>query len=62
MKNHPCTCKYCGTAFTIRCKPEDFQYYMKTCCKACWDNDEPGMARFDRMSSMMGDRWAIEHA
>lgn len=60
MATHKLTCKYCGAAITIRCTPEDLRFYMRA-CRACIDNDEPGMARFDRMAAMMGARWAMDH-
>ena len=60
LKNHDITCKYCGATFTVRCNPIDLKFYAR-CCKPCWDNDEPGMARFDRMAAMMGSTWALEH-
>jgi hypothetical protein len=54
------TCKYCGTTWTLRAPTEDLDLYLNY-CKACWENDEPGMARFNRMAEMFGPAWALEH-
>ena len=42
-------------------KPDDLRYYLN-CCASCYANDEPGMARFERMRDMMGAAFALEHA
>ena len=55
------TCKYCEATWTIRAALEDLNLYM-SCCKTCWDNDEPGMARYNRMAERMGTTFAIEHS
>ena len=60
MNTHELTCKYCGDTFTVRCAPDELQFYAR-CCKPCWEDDRPGMARFERMADMMGERWAIDH-
>lgn len=60
MKTHSLTCKYCKATFNVRCAPEDLELYLR-CCRACWENDEPGMARFDSMAERMGATWALEH-
>ena len=57
---HNVTCKYCGAAFVIRCKPEDLRWYLKACA-SCVENDAPGMARFDKMAERMGTTWALNH-
>jgi hypothetical protein len=54
-------CKYCGATWILTGKLEDLRWYL-SCCKPCWDNDEPGMARFNRMAEMMGTTWALHHA
>ena len=56
------TCKYCGTQFEVKARDAETLSLYVRCCKACWDNDEPGMARFERAAAMMGTAWAIEHA
>lgn len=55
------TCKYCGAHFVVRAAAEDLRWYLN-CCAACYANDEPGMARYERMADMMGTSWAIEHS
>ena len=57
---HTLACKYCGAAFYVRCKPDEVRFYLR-CCAPCWENDEPGMARFDKMAERMGTTWALNH-
>ena len=54
------TCKYCSGTFDVRCHADELPDYLR-CCNTCWENDEPDMARFDRMASQMGATWALEH-
>lgn len=60
MKRHQLSCKYCGANIVIRCAPEELRYYLR-CCPTCWENDEPGMARFNRMAERMSPEWAMAH-
>ena len=55
------TCKYCHAQWTIRDRVEDLQWYVN-CCKSCWQDDAPGMARYERMAAMMGTTFAIDHS
>jgi hypothetical protein len=53
-------CKYCGKRWTLRAPADEIDLYL-SCCTACYENDEPGMARYERMAAMMGTAWAIDH-
>ena len=53
-------CRHCGATWTIRDSAEDISLYIN-CCRACWEDDVPGMKRFEKMRKMMGDQWAIDH-
>ena len=54
----PMTCKYCGAQWTV--SGPDADLYL-SCCGPCWEDDRPGMARYERMAAMMGATWAIDH-
>ena len=54
------TCKYCKAQWAVRAAAEDLGLYLN-CCKQCWEDDVPGMIRFNRMAEMMGSTWALEH-
>ena len=55
------TCKYCKAQWTlVQVATEDLSLFQ-SCCRKCWEDDVPGMIRFNRMAEMMGSTWALEH-
>jgi hypothetical protein len=55
------TCKFCGCGFQVTDTADEVRWYLNV-CRGCWEDDAPGMARYERAAAMMGDRWAIDHA